>query len=201
MPRARRTSHARFVPEPPIYTFRVRILGGFYAPPDARLIWREVEVAANQTLDALGWSIPQAFEFDLDHMWSFFLSGKAWDTDTEYAVSPDEDIFTGKSAHDANTTLIRDVPYPGKTGKQEFLFIYDFGDEWHFGVKLLRQTPTVEAKARYPRLVAADGDSPEEYPYAEDMDEEDEEDEEREPLVIFITEDEPPAPHPPQSPT
>lgn len=198
MPRTRRTSRARFVPEPPIYTFRVRILGGFYAPPDARLIWREVEVAANQTMDALGWAIPQAFEFDLDHMWSFYLSGKAWDTDTEYAVSPDEDIFTGITAKDANTTLIRDVPYPGKTGKKEFLFVYDFGDEWHFGVKLLRQNPTIEAKARYPRLVAAQGDSPEEYPYSAFMEDEDEdEDEEGEPLVIFITDDAP-APEPPK---
>ena len=198
MPRTRRTSRARFVPEPPIYRFRVRILGGFYAPPDARLIWREVEVAANQTMDALGWAIPQAFEFDLDHMWSFYLSGKAWDTDTEYAVSPDEDIFTGITAKDANTTLIRDVPYPGKTGKKEFLFVYDFGDEWHFGVKLLRQNPTIEAKARYPRLVAAQGDSPEEYPYSAFMEDEDEdEDEEGEPLVIFITDDAP-APEPPK---
>ena len=198
MPRTRRTSRARFVPEPPIYTFRVRILGGFYAPPDARLIWREVEVAANQTMDALGWAIPQAFEFDLDHMWSFYLSGKAWDTDTEYAVSPDEDIFTGITAKDANTTLIRDVPYPGKTGKKEVLVVYDFGDEWHFGVKLLRQNPTIEAKARYPRLVAAQGDSPEEYPYSAFMEDEDEdEDEEGEPLVIFITDDAP-APEPPK---
>lgn len=199
MPRTRRTSRARFVPEPPIYTFRVRILGGFYAPPDARLIWREVEVAANQTMDALGWAIPQAFEFDLDHMWSFYLSGKAWDTDTEYAVSPDEDIFTGITAKDANTTLIRDVPYPGKTGKKEFLFVYDFGDEWHFGVKLLRQNPTIEAKARYPRLVAAQGDSPEEYPYSAFMEDEDEDEEgeEGEPLVIFITDDAP-APEPPK---
>ena len=197
MPRARRTSRARFVPEPPIYTFHVRILGGVYAPPDARQIWREVEVAANQTLDVLGWAIPQAFEFDLDHMWSFYLSGKAWDTDTEYAVSPDEDIFTGKSARNANTTLIRDVPYPGKTGKKEFLFVYDFGDEWHFGVKLLRTSPTVEPQARFPQLVAAQGDSPEEYPYSAFMQDEDEEGAESEPLVIFITEDEPPAPKSP----
>jgi hypothetical protein len=129
-------------------------------------------------------------------MWSFFLNGKVWDTATEYAISPDVDIFTGQSTHDANTTLIRDVPYPGKTGKKEFLFVYDFGDEWHFGVKLLRQTPTVEEKARFPRLIAAQGDSPEEYPYSEFMDDKDAGDE---PLVIVITEDEPP-PKSPKSP-
>ena len=48
---------------------------GFYAPPG---IWREIELAANQTLAELGTSIPPAFRFDDDHLWSFFLSGKPW---------------------------------------------------------------------------------------------------------------------------
>jgi hypothetical protein len=29
---------------PSTYTVRVRILSGFYAPPDARQIWRELEL-------------------------------------------------------------------------------------------------------------------------------------------------------------
>ena len=79
MPRARRA------PEPPVYTFRVRILGGYFAPPECRSIWREIAIAANQTLGDLGHAIPLAFGFDDPHLWSFFLSGKAWDTASEYA--------------------------------------------------------------------------------------------------------------------
>ena len=70
-------------PEPPIYTLRVRVLGGYYAPPGAAEVWREIEVAANQTLADLGNAIPLAFDFDDPHLWSFFLSGKAWDRATE----------------------------------------------------------------------------------------------------------------------
>ena len=42
----------RFVPEPPIYTFRARILGcvAGYAPEDGTEIQREIEIAANSTL-------------------------------------------------------------------------------------------------------------------------------------------------------
>src|SRR5215210_510491 len=135
MPRAR--------PEPPLYTFRVRILGGFYAPENARDIWREIEIAANQTLGDLGEAIPLAFDFDDPHLWSFFLSGKRWDRASEYALAAEPDLFGGPPPRAAERARIRDVPFPGTTGKREFLFLFDYGDEWHFGVKLLRTSNVV----------------------------------------------------------
>ena len=82
-------------PEPPIYTFRVRILGGYDAPGGATEVWREIEVAANQTLVDLGNAIPEAFDFDDPHLWSFFLSGKAWDRATEYALHSEPNLLGG----------------------------------------------------------------------------------------------------------
>jgi hypothetical protein len=173
MPRTRRPTHQ---PEPPIYTVRVRILGGFFAPEDARSVSREIEVAANQTLADLGEAIPLAFDFDDPHLWSFFLSGRAWDPASEYALDSQPDPFGGPQARAAQRVLIRDVPWPGASGKKEFLFLFDYGDEWHFGVKLVRQSPTVAASARYPRIVATVGDAPPQYPdldgESEEMDEE-----------------------------
>lgn len=167
--------------EPPVYTFRVRILGGFYAPENSREIWRDIEIAGNQTLTDLGHAIPLIFGFTDPHLWSFYLNGKAWDSSSEYTVmsGPEElealDMFSGREpAKDANTTLIRDVPYPGKTGKQEFLYLFDYGDEWHFGVKLRTTNATVEQGADYPRIVASQGEAPPQYPDLDDWDEEDE---------------------------
>jgi hypothetical protein len=171
MPRTRRQ------PEPPVYTFRVRILGGFLAPEDGRAVWREIEVAANQTLEDLGEAIPLAFGFDDPHWWSFFLNGRAWDPSSEYALESQPDPFGERVARAARGVAIRDVPFPGATGKREFLFLFDYGDEWHFGVKLLRLSPTVEPGVRYPRLVAQQGEAPPQYP---DLDEEEEEDMEEE---------------------
>lgn len=172
MPRSRRPSAA----EAPVYTFRVRILPmSFFAPKNASSISREIEIAANQTLADLGEIIPLAFEFDDPHMWAFFLSGRAWDRSTEFAMEDDREVFAEPPQGLARAVAIRDVPYPGATGKKEFLFLFDFGDEWHFGVKLLRTSPTVEPRARYPRVVAQIGKAPPQYPDNEE-DEEDEED-------------------------
>ena len=146
---------------PATYSFRVRILGGFYAPPGARRIWRELELTADQTLADLGDAIPLAFGFDDPHLWSFFLSGKPWDDATEYARSPSPD--DNRPVRAADRLRIRDAP----AGK-EFLFLFDYGDEWHFGVKLIGTGQPPGATARYPRLVATHGDAPPQYPEIDD---------------------------------
>ena len=157
---------------PATYTFRVRILGGAYAPPDGRQIWRELELTGDQTLGDLGEAIPLAFGFDDPHLWSFFLSGKPWDDATEYARSPSPD--DGRPARAADRLRIRDAP----AGK-EFLFLFDYGDEWHFGVRLVRTAAAPEPGVRYPQVVASRGQAPAQYPPVEDdWDEQPEDDEE-----------------------
>jgi hypothetical protein len=296
----------RFIPEPPVSTFRVRMLGcaAEYAPENAREIQREIEIAANNTLGDLGFAILDAYNFGSDHLWSFFLSGKAWDKTTEYAYhagdwdddedddiedvvdlfpegsemrklaqlaedpafeatealpaeidraklqaemvamlneaaaeapaedraliaefarliesdpnadpakmsealqrylfgdwQPDDEGETSDSesalaaalfspdlaglglpflsdfdeAPDVDDILIRDLPYPSKTGKKEFLFIFDYGDEWEFGVKLLDAKGKLTPNAEYPRLTASRGDAPPQYPPWDEDDEE-----------------------------
>jgi Plasmid pRiA4b ORF-3-like protein len=156
------------VPTTHTCTFRVRILGGFYAPPDARKIWREIELRADQTLADLGGLIPSAFGFDDDHLWSFFLSGKPWDRASEYAYLTEPSVLGEASKRNADRLRVRDAP-----AGREFLYLFDYGDEWHFGVKLAR-TGEVEPGARYPRVVASQGQAPPQYP---DLDEEDDWDE------------------------
>lgn len=43
------------------------------------------------------------------------------------------------------------------------LFLFDYGDEWRFRVKL-KATGSRLAKTRYPRIVASGGEAPEQYP-------------------------------------
>jgi hypothetical protein len=158
---------------PSTYTFRVRILGGLYAPPDARQIWRELELTGDQTLADLGEVIPRAFGFDDPHLWAFFLSGKPWDPATEYARSPSLDLAGGARARAADRLRIRDAP-----AGTEFLFLFDYGDEWHFGVRLVRTSKAPEPDVRYPRVVASRGQAPPQYPpVEEDWDEQTEDDE------------------------
>ena len=146
---------------PATYTFRVRILGGVYAQPDGGQIWRELELTGDQTLGDLGEAIPLAFGFDDPHLWSFFLSGKPWDGANEYARSPSPD--DGRRARAADRLHIRDAP----AGK-EFLFLFDYGDEWHFGVRLVCTSTAPAPDAQYPRVVASRGQAPPQYPPVEE---------------------------------
>lgn len=148
MPRARATAPTQYT-----CTFRVRIRGGFYAPPDARSIWRELELRADQTLADLGEAIPPAFGFDDDHLWSFFLSGKPWDRKSEYARIAADDLLEAGRKRPASQLPVREAP-----AGREFLFLFDYGDEWHFGVKLAR-TGEIEPGAAYPRVVSSVGDA------------------------------------------
>src|SRR5260370_2198578 len=105
----------RHPPEPPIFTVRVRILGGYFVPTTARSVWREIEIAANQTLADLGEAIPLAFGFDDPHLWSFFLSGRAWDHDSEYALHSHPDPFALPPAPPSRHESHPHPPYPPHT--------------------------------------------------------------------------------------
>jgi len=65
-----------------IMTFRV----SFPNRPD---IWRRVQLDAGQTLADLHAAILQSFSWESEHLYAFFLSGKAWDPLTEYGL-PEE---------------------------------------------------------------------------------------------------------------
>ncbi len=64
------------------YTFNVSLA-------DEEGVWRQLELPADFTLEALHLAIQEAYAFDNDHLYSFFMSGEAWDTTTEYALPED----------------------------------------------------------------------------------------------------------------
>lgn len=79
------------------YTFHVSL-------PGHETMWRKIEMRGDQTLEQLHLAIQDAFEFDNDHLYSFFMSGKAWDKKTEYSLpegeTPYGEFFVGERAED-----------------------------------------------------------------------------------------------------
>ena len=51
--------------------------------PEFGDVWRKVELRADQTLHDLHMAIQAAFSWDADHLYSFFMSGQAWDSGSE----------------------------------------------------------------------------------------------------------------------
>ena len=64
------------------YTFHVSL-------SDNSRVWRKIELPAEVTLETLHFSIQHAYDFGADHLYSFFMSGKAWDESTEYTLPDD----------------------------------------------------------------------------------------------------------------
>jgi len=71
--------------------------------------------------------------------------------------------------------LLRDVTETGISDMdlevgQTFFYLFDFGDEWWHGIKVLSIEEKPKGK-RFPKIVSAIGKSPPQYP---DLDDEDE---------------------------
>jgi hypothetical protein len=127
------------------YTFKVT----YQRKPS---VWQLIEIAEDQTLDDLHYAILGAVNFDSDHLYSFFMSGRAWDNATEYASPYGE----GPSAAQVK---IGDLPL---RMKQKFLYLFDYGDEHRFDVQLVGINPEAP-KGRYPKIVEKHGKAPSQY--------------------------------------
>lgn len=128
-----------------VYTFKVTY-------QRKRSVWQRIEIAADQTLDDLHYAILSAVKFDSDHLYSFFMSGRAWDDSTEYASPYGE----GPSA---DQVKIGDLSL---RMKQKFLYLFDYGDEHRFEVQLVGINPEAP-KGRYPKIVESHGKPPRQY--------------------------------------
>lgn len=247
------------------YTFHVSI-------PGTGRVWRKIEMVGDDTLEDLHWAIQNAFHFEGDHLYSFFMSGKAWDRSTEYTlledtfeqdngdddIEPDDQEFADEvdyeefdpeideESRQAILDSLGDEPPPesfedmlimissnaelrgqmvklmseqtgipefvadalfknantlmammGESGlegmfddteaqgdvrqitlealepkpDQRFLYLFDYGDEWRFQVKVDKIGDEIEPGVKYPRIVQSVGDPPPQYP---DLDEDDE---------------------------
>lgn len=128
------------------YTFKATYL---YKPS----VWSKIEISENQTLDDLHYAILGTVDFDADHLYSFFMSGRAWDEGTEYA-SPHADGPSAARIKIKALTLRM---------KQKFLYLFDYGDEHRFEVQLVDVNPDAPQDVRYPRILETHGKPPRQY--------------------------------------
>ncbi len=116
-------------------------------------VWRLIEIEQSQTLHHLHKIIQKAFGWDDDHLYSFFLSNKAWDGNSEYGGPGTESARKAKRATIESLNL-----HPG--GKM--LYLFDFGDCLEHEVQLLkinRDAPLCQ----YPKIVEEKGVAPPQY--------------------------------------
>lgn len=105
------------------------------------------------TLDQLHLAIQEAFEFDNDHLYSFFMDNKRFSYDRYNSPHDEEGPF-------ADEVVFGELGlYPGKT----FLYLFDYGDEWEFKVEV-EEINSNKPLPIFPNIVGKRGEAPAQYP-------------------------------------
>jgi len=120
--------------------------------------WRTVVLSGDNTMDDLHHIIIKAYQFDDDHLYSFFMDGQKWSEDS--IVSPLD--YSSQSI--ATEVMIVSV---GMHVGQQFMYLYDYGDEWTFNVTVMG-IEEGETKPIKPYISAEKGKAPEQYYYYDD---------------------------------
>jgi hypothetical protein len=131
---------------------RERILGNFVFKVSLGKVWRTIAISSEDTLHDLHLAIQEAFRFDNDHLYAFYMDNRRFsDYSFEHPYSDD-----GPWADDA---VIGDIDL---AVNQQFLYLFDFGDEWHFDVTLVN-IQTDESLLPGPEVLERKGKAPEQY--------------------------------------
>jgi hypothetical protein len=118
------------------------------------------------------WPIHDAFDFDGEYLYSFFMSGKAWGISDFEHYHPEADCGTPEANMRTLLNLIggSKPKLPATTAKteslnlepkQKFIALFDYGDEWQFEVEFLNEGSS--EKALYPRIIDSRGEAPRQY--------------------------------------
>jgi hypothetical protein len=132
-------------------------------------IYRDIEIEGSKSLYRLAEAIVSAFGFDFDHAFGFYSGLKPA---TMMRISPRYELFAEMGDADPDVLSVKKT----KVGQafpaigHAMLFLFDYGDGWLFQVKLEKTAKKI-ATVRYPRIVATHGKAPEQYPDADDFDE------------------------------
>lgn len=125
--------------------------------------YRHIQISQKASLFRLHEAILEAFEFEDDHAHAFFMDNRIWSQyDAYYSMKMD--------SHDRLTKSRKLEKLNLKKGSQ-FKYVFDFGDEWRFQCKVLRE---LEEDTKTPLVIRSVGEPPEQYPeWEEDEDEDD----------------------------
>jgi len=141
-----------------VYSFRAKLEG---APG----VKRRLAVRSDQTLADLHLVLQEAFGWDDEHLYAFWLDGRHWSLDAvEYGRSehakqqnPGGKLWDIPETRSAEERLDRLGLLPG----QKIAYVFDFGDEWR--VELTVADIGVDDGGSYPAVLELVGAAPPQY--------------------------------------
>lgn len=121
-------------------------------------VFRDLEIASNDSLEDFHNAITQAFGFGGQEMASFYTSDDEWNQDEEISLFSME-----PQGRDMQNTLVEDVVSKEQT---KLIYIYDFLSMWTFLIELADIGEPTPGDL-YPNLLFAHGQIPDEAPEME----------------------------------
>jgi len=122
---------------------------------------RLIEIDSTASILDLHFAIQQAVDFDNSHMFEFFVGRTPRNRTIFVGGEPNWDTFDPFRKYE-NVSLSEVFPLP--SGMKLF-YLFDFGDSWMFQIT---KSPKKDKKAnpdiKYPKVVHAKGENPEQYP-------------------------------------
>ena len=129
-------------------------------------ILRKIQISENKSLYSFAKIITQAFGFSFDHCFGFYDNLKK-DSESKKAyelfVDIGEEPLTPASKGVKNTKIAQAFHDPG----EKMLFVFDYGDDWHFIVEL-KEVRDVKERNIKPVILESIGSAPEQYPPCKD---------------------------------
>jgi hypothetical protein len=160
IPGVRMSRLAPPVPKPACFLLRVHLTDGPYDRgryPD--VLWRDILIGAQDTLEDLHAAIYEAFEREDEHLYEFNLGMGPRDRAARYLPAAEQewgDDFASKDTDVPLSTL-------GLQGGRRFGYWFDFGDDWRHVIEV-REVYEQNPKGKLPRIVERQGASPPQYP-------------------------------------
>jgi len=120
--------------------------------------FRVLAIPENFTLYKLAETIVDSFNFYFDHPFGFYDNIKKWNQSDEgyelFADMGEESEFKGVKKTKVNSVF-------NQIGKK-MLFLFDYGDQWHFIIEL-KGIELAREGVRYPFIVESVGEAPSQY--------------------------------------
>ncbi len=126
-------------------------------------ISRIIEIGDKQTLYDLHLNIQHLFDWDNDHMFSFYLGGELFDRDNEYSANPvGEHVLSsyGKQSKSAAECELRDLDLSMGFA---FWYLFDYGDELIHKVTVEKMREIEPEESGFPKLINRKGNAPPQY--------------------------------------
>lgn len=114
--------------------------------------YRHIQISKSATLYILHKAIVNAFDFDDDHGHAFFMDNKLWSHEDAY--------FSHNMGGLERVTPRYKLNRIGLKVGDRFKYVFDFGNEWSFQCRVLRET---DANTDVPYVLRWVGDSPKQY--------------------------------------